>query len=91
MNKKNSIPTQPVYRCEWRDVVALNFDVDPRILQSSLPQGTRIVSYNDHTLITLMVKNIREFRPWKRKLVLFRSIDEIDLRTYISWEQDWWG
>lgn len=88
MNKKNSIPTQPVYRCEWRDVVALNFDVDPRILQSSLPQGTRIVSYNDHTLITLMVKNIREFRPWKRKLVLFRSIDEIDLRTYISWEQD---
>ena len=88
MNTKKSPPTKPVYRCEWRDVVALNFDVDPRILLPFIPQGTRIISYNDHTLITLMAKNVREFRPWKRKLVLFRSIDEVDLRTYISWEKN---
>lgn len=69
-------------------MVALNFDVDPRLLQPLLPMGTRSVAYNDHTLITLMAKNVREFRPWKRQLVLFRTFEEIDLRTYISWEKD---
>lgn len=80
--------TRPIFKCEWRDVVALNFDVDPRLLQSIIPEGTRIDHYNDHTLVTLMAKNVREFRPYGRSLTLFRSVDEIDLRTYITWESD---
>ena len=83
-NNKN----RAVYRCEWRDVVALNFDVDPRLLQPLIPAGTRILPFNDHTLVTMMAKNVRDFRPWGRGLMLFRSVDEIDLRTYISWEKD---
>ena len=88
MNTQTKSKLSPLYKCEWRDVAALNFDVDPRLLQPLLPQGTRSVAYNDHTLITLMAKNIREFRPWKRQLVLFRTIEEIDLRTYIRWENN---
>ena len=83
---KTAPATKSVYKCEWRDVVALNFEVDPRVLQPRLPEGTRIERYNDHTLVTLMAKNIREFRPWGRSLTLFRSLDEIDLRAYINYE-----
>ena len=80
--------TKPIFKCEWRDVVALNFDVDPRLLQPLIPPGLRIDQFNDHTLITMMAKNVREFRPYGRSLTLFRSIDEIDLRTYVSWDVD---
>ena len=80
--------TKPVYKCEWRDVVALNFDVDPRLLQPLIPIGTRLLSFNDHTLITIMAKNVREFRPYGRRLTLFRNVNEIDFRIYLSWESD---
>jgi uncharacterized protein YqjF (DUF2071 family) len=75
-----------VYKCEWRDVVALNFDIEPRLLQPLIPRGTRLLPYHEHTLITMMAKNVREFRPWGGRLTLFRSVEEIDLRTYLSWE-----
>ena len=85
---KSKAKTKSVYKCEWRDVVAMNFDVDPRLLQPLIPARTRLLKFNDHMLVTLMAKNVREFRPWGRGLTLFRSVEEIDLRTYISWEKN---
>ena len=83
-----TVKTKAAYRCEWREVVALNFKVDPRVLQPHLPAGARILQFNDHVLLTLMAKNVREVQPYGRSLTLFRSIDEIDFRTYISMPVD---
>jgi uncharacterized protein YqjF (DUF2071 family) len=79
---------KPIYKCEWRDVVALNFDVDPRLLKPWIPKGTRLLPFQDHSLVTLMAKHIRDFHPAGRRLNLFPSIHEIDLRTYVSWESN---
>lgn len=72
--------------CQWRDVVALNFEIDDRALTPYLPPGTRLAKYNNHTMITMMAKNARELQPWGRSLTLFRSIDSIDLRCYVQCE-----
>lgn len=78
--------SKPLYKCEWRDVVALNFNVDPRLLLPLIPKGTRVLTYHDHALITIMAKNIREYRPYAKNLTLFRSVDEIDIRVYLTWD-----
>ncbi len=72
--------------CQWRDVVALNFEIDDRALAPHIPAGTRLAKYNNHTMITLMAKNARELQPWGGSLTVFRSVDSIDLRCYVQCE-----
>lgn len=81
-----SKPAKTLLACQWRDVVALNFEVDDRAVTPHMPPGTRIAKYNNHTLVTLMAKNTRELQPWGGSLTLFRSVLSIDLRCYAQFE-----
>lgn len=81
-------PLKAAFNCEWRDVVALNFEVDVRMLKPLLPAGTQPCLYSDRAILTLMAKDIREFQPWGKSFTLFRSIMEVDLRTYVQQEVD---
>ncbi len=72
------------YKCQWREVVAMNFEVDPRVIRRHLPEQLSIDHYNDHTLVTMMAKRVRRFRPWGLPPGLFRGFEQIDFRTYVS-------
>ncbi len=79
-------PARTLLACQWRDVVAMNFEVDDRAVTPHIPAGTRIAKYNNHTVVTLMAKNTRELQPWGGSLTLFRSVLSIDLRCYAQYE-----
>lgn len=85
MAKANTTPGT-LLACQWRDVVALNFEADERALAPYLPPGTRVARYNNHTMLTLMAKNARELQPWGGSLTLFRSVGSIDIRCYVQCE-----
>jgi uncharacterized protein YqjF (DUF2071 family) len=81
-------PAKTLLACQWRDVVALNFEIDDRAVTPHIPPGTRIAKYNDHTMVTLMAKNTRELQPYGGSLTLFRSVLSIDLRCYAQYENN---
>ncbi len=85
MPSRNKTPGT-VLACQWRDVVALNFEIDDRALSPYIPAGTRLAKYNNHTMITLMAKNARELQPCGGSLTLFRSVGSIDVRFYVQCE-----
>jgi uncharacterized protein YqjF (DUF2071 family) len=69
---------------EWRDLVMLNYEVDPRLLQGYIPPGTELDVFDGRTFISLV-----GFRFLRTKLfgALFlpfhTNFDEVNLRFYV--------
>ena len=69
---------------EWRDLVMLNYEVDPGLLQSYLPRGTELDQFEGRTFISLV-----GFRFLRTKLFGLASVpfhanfDEVNLRLYV--------
>ncbi len=70
---------------EWRDLVMLNYEVEPRILEKYVPGGTTLDAFQGKTYVSLV-----GFRFCRTKLfgalpVAFHSeFDEVNLRFYVS-------
>jgi uncharacterized protein YqjF (DUF2071 family) len=69
---------------EWRDLVMLNYEVDPRLLEKYVPDGTVLDSFLGKTYVSLV-----GFRFCRTKLFGFLSIplhsdfEEVNLRFYV--------
>jgi uncharacterized protein YqjF (DUF2071 family) len=70
---------------EWRDVLMLNYEVDPAILQKYVPNATELDSFDEKTYVSLV-----GFRFCRTKLlgafpIPFHSeFEEINLRLYVK-------
>ena len=69
---------------EWRDLLMLNYQVDPALLRIHIPRGTELDSFDGSTYISLV-----GFRFLRTKLFGFCHIpfhsdfDEVNLRFYV--------
>lgn len=69
---------------EWRDLVMLNYEVDPGLVRRYVPRGTELDSFEGKTYVSLV-----GFRFLNTKLFGFASIpfhanfDEVNLRFYV--------
>jgi uncharacterized protein len=69
---------------EWRDLVILNYEVDPLLLQSYIPPCTELDQFDGRTFISLV-----GFRFLRTKLFGFAALpfhatfDEVNLRLYV--------
>jgi uncharacterized protein len=74
---------------EWRDLVMLNYEVEPRLLAGYVPRGTELDSFAGKTYVSLV-----GFRFLRTKLFGFCSIpfhtdfDEVNLRFYVRRRED---
>lgn len=74
---------------EWRDLVMLNYEVEPSLLNPYIPPGTTLDSFNGRTYFSLV-----GFRFCRTKLlgllpVPFHSdFDEVNLRFYVRRKED---
>jgi uncharacterized protein len=74
---------------EWRDLVMLNYEVEPGLLSSYVPPGTTLDSFNGRTYISLV-----GFRFHSTKLLGFvpvpfhSNFDEVNLRFYVRRKED---
>jgi uncharacterized protein len=78
-------PTKIVFlTAEWRDLVMLNYEVDPRLLEKYVPVGTELDSFLGKTYFSLV-----GFRFCRTKLFgslavpLHSNFDEVNLRFYV--------
>jgi uncharacterized protein YqjF (DUF2071 family) len=69
---------------EWRDLMMLNYEVDPRILREYVPRGVELDAFDGRTFVSLV-----GFRFLRTKLYGFLTVpfhsnfDEVNLRFYV--------
>jgi uncharacterized protein len=69
---------------EWRDLVMLNYEVEPSVLNRHVPRGTALDSFNGRTYLSLV-----GFRFCHTKLLgcfsvpFHANFDEVNLRFYV--------
>src|ERR1700681_1630124 len=78
-------PSKRVFlSAEWRDLVMLNYDVEPSLLSRFVPPGTVLDSFKGRTYVSLV-----GFRFCHTKLLGFFPVpfhgdfDEVNLRFYV--------
>jgi uncharacterized protein YqjF (DUF2071 family) len=74
---------------EWRDLVMLNYEVDPALLSQYVPPGTSLDSFQGKTYVSLV-----GFRFCRTKLLgrfpipFHANFDEVNLRFYVRRKED---
>jgi uncharacterized protein YqjF (DUF2071 family) len=84
-----SQPKQVFLSAEWRDLVMLNYQVDPGLLSRYIPPATSLDSFQGETYISLV-----GFRFCRTRLLGYLPVpfhtnfDEVNLRFYVRREVD---
>jgi uncharacterized protein YqjF (DUF2071 family) len=69
---------------QWTDLLMLNYEVAPELLEKYVPRGTRLDSFEDRTYMTLAGFRFRETKLFGTLPVPFhRAFLEINLRFYV--------
>jgi uncharacterized protein YqjF (DUF2071 family) len=69
---------------EWRDLVMLNYEVDPALLKTYVPPGTVLDSFDGRTYVSLVAFQFRRTRLFGSLAVPFHGdFDEVNLRFYV--------
>jgi uncharacterized protein len=84
-----SHPERVFLSAEWRNLVMLNYEVDPALLNDHVPSGTTLDSFRGKTYVSLV-----GFRFCRSKLFGYFSVpfhsnfDEVNLRFYVRRQKD---
>jgi len=74
----------PVFlTAEWRDLVMLNYAVDPAILVPHVPNGTELDSWDGTTFVSLVAFSFLNTRVKGVSIPFHRNFEEINLRFYV--------
>ncbi len=69
---------------EWRDLVMLNYEVEPSLLDRHVPRGTSLDSFNGKTYISLVGFQFNCVKLFGRFAIPFhREFEEVNLRFYV--------
>jgi uncharacterized protein len=72
-------------KAEWRDLVMLNYEVDPRLLEEYVPPGTELDSHLGRTLVSLVgFQFLRTKLFGVLTLPFHANFDEVNLRFYVK-------
>ncbi len=79
---------RPFLTAEWRDLIMMNFEVDPAILQKHVPAGTELDHFEGRTYVSIVAFRFLKTRIFGRLAIPFHSnFDEVNLRFYVRREQ----
>src|SRR5579862_1121620 len=74
---------------EWRDLVMLNYEVDPALLSPYVPPGTSLDSFQGETYVSLVGFRFCRTKLLARFPIPFHSnFDEVNLRFYVRRKED---
>lgn len=78
---------RPFLTAEWRDLIMINFEVDPAILHKHVPAGTELDRFEGHTYVSIVAFRFLKTRIYGRVAIPFHSnFDEANLRFYVRRE-----
>ncbi len=80
---------RPFLTAEWRNLVLLNYDVAPALLDRYVPQGTELDSFGARTFVSLVGFQFLATKLGGRLAIPFHShFDEVNLRFYVRRQVD---
>jgi uncharacterized protein YqjF (DUF2071 family) len=68
---------------EWKQLLMLNYSVDPALLLPFLPAGTELDSFEGHTYVSLVGFQFNDTRVAGFAIPFHRSFEEVNLRFYV--------
>jgi uncharacterized protein YqjF (DUF2071 family) len=75
---------KPLLTACWNNLVMLNFETDPTILQSYLPAGTTIDFYNNKCFISLVGFQFKDAKLKGLPIPFYQNFTQINLRFYVQ-------
>lgn len=76
---------------EWRKLAVINYEIDPKILEKYLPNGTELDFYNEKCLVSLVGFMFLNTKVIRLSVPFHRDFEEVNLRFYVrKWENDEW-
>src|SRR5215470_3901661 len=76
-------PPRPFVTAELRDVLMLNYEVDPALLSGLVPSGTELDLWQGKTFISLVGFRFLDMKVLGVPILFHRDFDEINLRLYV--------
>lgn len=75
--------TSTFLTAEWRDLVMLNYEVDPQVLARRVPPGTELDVWQGRTLVSLVGFRFLHTRVLGVPIPFHRDFEEVNLRFYV--------
>lgn len=76
----------PFLTAVWRDLLMINFEIEPAVLRDLVPDGTRLDAWRGRTLVTIVGFRFLDTRVYGAPIPFHRHFDEINLRFYVRRE-----
>lgn len=69
---------------EWRNLLMLNYTIDPEILRPLVPRGTELDSFDGETYISLVGFLFDRTSVFRLPVPTYRTFEEVNLRFYVK-------
>jgi uncharacterized protein len=76
--------TRPFLTAEWRNLVMLNFVVEPSLLDPFVPVGTELDAWEGKTFVSLVGFLFADTRVLGLRVPWHRTFEEVNLRFYVK-------
>ncbi len=76
--------SKPFLKAEWRKLILLNYEIDPKILEQYLPFGTELDLWNDTCYVSLVGFMFLNTKVKGMKLPFHVNFEEVNLRFYVK-------
>lgn len=73
---------------EWNDLVMINYEIDPQILENYVPKGTEIDLWNGKCYISLIGFMFENVKVLGIKIPFHVNFEEVNLRFYVKRYED---
>lgn len=71
---------------EWRDLVVLNYEIDPLVLKPYIPDGTKLDLWRGSAFVSIVAFRFLKTRVLGISFPFHRNFEEINLRFYVRRE-----
>ena len=68
---------------EWNDLVLINYEIDPKILEKFVPIGTELDFFNDKCYVSLIGFMFENVKVLGIKVPFHTDFEEVNLRFYV--------
>jgi uncharacterized protein len=68
---------------EWKNLLMLNYVVDPALLQAFVPSGTILDQFAGKTYVSLIGFEFNNTRIFGRAIPFHQPFEEVNLRFYV--------
>jgi uncharacterized protein len=75
--------SRPFLTAEWRQLMMLNYAIDPSLLRTLVPDGTELDRWNARTYVSIVGFLFAKTRVLGLSIPFHRTFEEVNLRFYV--------